>query len=509
MAQIKRLETLITILLTIGINEDSIMKKIISFTAFAIAVAACSIELVQPEETPEYYTFNAVFESDTKVDFGTPEGGSIALNWKDGDEVGFKLTKSDKSVVTRKGSVSVEGDVVTVTLDLSSAENGWESVVDIWYPYNGGTKLAEIPTSQSYDVVAVPVHKTDMTSSTITFASYLDYVVLEFPVIQTAQFYSGYKDESRYNPVIKKVNSISVGIEGESTYSLDASGDTSISLKEYYNEDNSRLDGNGRLTVDKTYYVIIPPIASKKITVTYTTEDELSFSNTKSGLTLDSGSYRRMPSMDLTGHHLWRFGTSFTNTDCNGLVYWFREVQKPSAAHSIATEYLLPEEKHHTVIPDVDGTTYYYYLTPLWGGGSLDYRFCSNGSALMAPGGAGRVDITLSQKYPIFAIAIDRPKAIENFSSYTFIFDPNGSGAFKSRAIYNENSGSVALIYAKMAESDNILASTTVADAQRVQMKLSVVCSSAPTDPNLKVYFAGTFRSATEAENYFKSYIFE
>jgi len=115
--------------------------------------------------------------------------------------------------------------------------------------------------------------------------------------------------------------------------------------------------------------------------------------------------------------------------------------------------------------------------------------------------------ITLSQEYPILAIATERPKSKSGYSSITHIFDPNGDGYFKSRTIYDESSSHpTAMIYATMAADNNILASSTVADATRVQMKLSITYSSAPADPTLKLYFAGTFKTADEAKAYYNTY---
>lgn len=487
----------------IKIRRKEIMKKYTFFAVVSLMLAACTkeAEIVIPVETSEIHTFNVVIEPDTKVSFGTPEGGSIALNWKDGDEVGFRLEKSDDSKVIRKGTVSIDGDNITVSLNLASAKNGYESILDVWYPYNEGVKPASIPAAQTYDVVFVPVQMSTKTSTTITFATYLEYVVLEFPITQTAHIIADYAHREDYFPISKRINQICVTASGD-TYTLNTSTNPAVDLKTLKDE----LVDN-RATVSGSYYLVIRPLVSEDITVTYTTEDNVTWSNSKSSLTLPSKSYRKMPVLDMTGYHFWNFGLSHTNNDPNGLAYWFREVQSPMAAHSMGIDYMTTQDDSFTIIPDTaDNLTYSYYITPLWGGGSLDYRFCSNGSTLLSNNTAR---ITLSQKYPILAVATDRPKAKADVKQVDMhIFDPNASGNFKSRTIWDENSSihSTAMVYARMSEADNILASSAVVDAPRVQMKLIITYNSKPTDPNLKVYFAGTFRSEAEAKAYYNSY---
>lgn len=503
------------------------MKKQYILLAACLAVAACAKEGIEPDYVPEYYTFKAVFDEETKMDFGDPAAGKIALQWKTGDEVGFTLEKSDDSKVTRKGTIAVEGETVTVTMDLNLAKNGWESIQDIWYPYNGGTKLAAIPTSQSYDCVAVPVQKTAITASTVTFATYLPYVVLEFPVTQRTHTLPQQYNRATYLPKSTRLNSITL-TTSSTTYELNTSADPAINLKTLYESVTNDELGNAVITTtNKAYYMVIAPITSETITVKYTTEDDISFSNSKGGLTLATKAYRKMPEFDLTGYHFWRFGASFTNSDCNGMVYWMRDLSGDgknmvlttytSGDPAVTSTYLNRNagSNYMSIYPYNTGSgdkPYVYDFGPLWGLG----HFCSDGSAgLTFNTGQPAVNqgkMTLSSKYPVLAIAMDRPKALANYSTYQFIMEP---GDLNQRTIFNEDgdeagyNAAKVLLFTQLDASGKILYGKTIAGTTRNKVLLRMNFSDSPASgPELKVYWAGTFRSADDAKAYFKKYSF-
>ena len=491
-----------------GIKEDCIMKKLIYISLAAIVLAACAKETSEPEYIPEYYTFNAVFDEATKVAFGTLDGGSIPLEWKNGDEVAFRMEKSDDSKVTRKGTITVDGSTVSLTLDLASAKNGWESVIDIWYPYTNNLETerpASIKTAQSYDRIAVPVHMTAMTASTVTFATYLDYVVLEFPVTQTSHLISEQHGRATYLPKSTRLSEISLQTSGGVTYTLDTSSDPAVDLKTLYES----VDANNRVTVNHSYYMVIAPIASEDITVTYKTEDDVTYSNSKSALTIAGKSYRRMPVMDLTGYHFWRFGTDYTNTDCNGVVYWLRDLlgngtQMSLGKYSDVTYMENNGENYMTIYPYKSGDSYIYDVGPMWNTG----RFSSDGSTQLVFNDGGisnKSYMTFSQKYPVLAIAMDAPKNLAKVTTGSGYhkFEP---GDINNRAFVNETGKPVTLIYAKLYE--NIVKDVAIYDQNRAKMYLRVGFTEEPAapGPGLKIYWAGTFRSDEEATAYYNSY---
>ena len=270
--------------------------------------------------------------------------------------------------------------------------------------------------------------------------------------------------------------------------------------------------------------MVIGPITSETITVKYTTEDNISFSNSKGSQTFATKAYRKMPVFDLTGYHFWRFGTSFTNADCNGMVYWMRDLSG-DGSNVVLTTYGDPVitylnrnagSNYMSIYPYNTGAgdrPYVYDFGPLWGNGN----FCSNGSTGLTfdtkQPAVNQGKMTLSSKYPVLAIAMDRPKALANYSTYQFYMEPVD---LNQRQIFNENGNETGynaakvLLFTQLDASGKILYGKTIAGTTRNKVLLRMNFSDSPASgPELKVYWAGTFRNADDAKLFFKNYSFD
>lgn len=534
------------------------MKKLFYIPVALLAIVACQKnELVIEEagDEPVWRYVTASMDNDaTKAILVNDGEGGKDFQWTVGDVIAICVNKKNDETydcVTRPGEItSVEDGIAVIKYNAKGAY----SIVNAWYPYSVQNSTTGIPSAPSTvaanqvyknGAVSVPLKATnafpisvadedriretsakDTPIDGLTFAeATTDYAVLEFPATQIAYILGSEFNRATYLPKSTGIKKIKLQIEGGSTYTLDTSEDPVVDLKTKHADVS---DAAGRVSVNKSYVLVIPPLSNDNITVTYTTEDDVEFSNKKNSLTIATKHYRKMPTFDLTGYHFWRFGSSYTNSDCNGMVYWMRDI-KGDGTHMTLSNGTDTETSAGTQYLDVDaGTTYMtiypfkitgdkpyvYDFSPLWNTG----HFCSDGvNQLTFNTSEKTAKMTFAKKYPILAIAVDRPKALANFSSNEFTFDTSD---FTSRTIYNESGDKVtddkhvgkALIYSKMADDGKILSSVDIADAGRVKIKLRVAFTSDPSsisDVPLKVYWAGTFRSTTEAETFFKNYVFE
>lgn len=495
------------------------MKKQYILLAACLAVAACAKEGIEPDYVPEYYTFNAVLEDATKVEFADKDASTKYLQLKDGDKVGYTYTLSNDSISeVKQGTISVDGNNVTVTLDLAGAKAGWESILDIWYPYNEGSKLTAIPTTQTYDAIAVPIEMKSKTASSIEFqvVPTVEYVVLEFPIEQISYFitkdhFNGddNKDYIYYDPVSSVLKSIAVTIEGSDTYTLNIVGDEGINLKSLAES----VDANNHVTATKTYYIVIPPISSKAITVAYTHTNMQTYNKRKSGLSLSNKDFRRMPRYSLSGYHFWNFGSLNNNTDPNGLVYWYRNTD--NSHQEISSTYVSLGSDYMKLKYNLDGSNYRYNFSPLW-----NNRISKgDGTGLIAnpnKNGDNIPRITLGADYPVLAICMEDPKyyAVHTKDGDNQLWNHVETNWDPTNGTYPEAKGSRVFVQAENSRSIFCLgynfssgtlsgvATGDVKDIKRIQCKIAIsIKNGEPVPPEFKVYWAGTFKSEADAKD--------
>jgi len=151
------------------------MKKYIFIAAVAMmSLASCNKDIEDTINDGELTTFNISIEK-TKAELGTVDGSTVPLNWKDGDEIAFKL--SDDSVV--KGTVSVSGTTATVSVNLGS-----NTVSDAWFPYNSGTKPSKILQYQSASTISVPLQMASLDVNTISFEEIVEWSIVKVQLVK-------------------------------------------------------------------------------------------------------------------------------------------------------------------------------------------------------------------------------------------------------------------------------------------------------------------------------------